>query len=199
MSWGDLTTLHTGFTRRGRHARGRSARGQSVAELALILPALLLLLLGILQIGFLVFTQLGLTNAAREASRNAAAIPVANVAQASPAAAEYFGRLTNSTDGFLKRNVGGYDSSRLDTAAGTGTRVCYYSILDASNAPAVMASVTVKYSHPIFIPFVGPIIDGWDGTNDGGVTLSVVEDIRVGNVVLSSTDIGNSGSPTCNP
>lgn len=183
----------------GRRARGRFARGQSVAELALILPALLLLLLGILQIGFLVFTQLGLTNAAREASRNAAAIPVTNTTEAGTAAQEYFNRLTDSTSGFLKRNVGGYDAARLDTTVGTGTRVCYYSIVDASNAPAVMASVTVKYSHPIFIPFVGPIIDSWDGTSDGGVTLTVVEDIRVGNVILGSTNIGDSGSPTCRP
>lgn len=180
-------------------ARPGEARGQSVAELALILPALLLLLLGILQIGFLLFTQVGLTNAAREASRNAASIPVATVAQATTAATTYFGRLTNSTDGFLKRNVGGYDAARLDTTAGTGTRVCYYSFTDASGAPAVMARVEVRYSHPIFIPFVALIIDRWDGTNDGGVTLSAVEDIRVGNAVLASTNIGNSGSPTCNP
>jgi Flp pilus assembly protein TadG len=171
-----------------------------VAELALILPALLLLLLSILQIGFLIFTQLGLTNAAREASRNAASIPVANAAQASAAATEYYARLTNSTNGFLKRNVGGYDSARLAPPLGTGTQVCYYSIVDASGAPAVMARVTVKYSHPIFIPFVAPIIDGWDGTNDGGVTLTVVEDIRVGNVILSSPGgIGDIGSPTCVP
>ena len=65
--------------------RSGEARGQSVAELALILPALLLLLLSILQIGFLIFTQLGLTNAAREASRNAASIPVARVRSTHPA------------------------------------------------------------------------------------------------------------------
>jgi Flp pilus assembly protein TadG len=201
MKLGDLETLHTRFMRGGRpargpSARGRSARGQSVAELALILPALLLLLLSILQIGFLIFTQLGLTNAAREASRNAASIPVANTAQASAAATEYYARLTNATDGFLKRNVGGYDSAGL----GPGTRVCYYSIQDASGAPAIMASVAVQYKHPIFIPFVAPIIDGWDGTDDGGVTLTVVEDIRVGNLILSSPGgIGAIGSATCVP
>jgi Flp pilus assembly protein TadG len=174
-------------------------RGQSLVELAIILPALLLLLLGILQIGFLFFTQVGLTNAAREASRNAASIPVTNVAQAAPAAAEYFTRLTDSTSGFLKRNVGGYDPGRLITTPGTGTRVCYFSFTDASAAPAVMARVEVEYSHPLFIPLVGPIIDGWDGVSDGGVSLTAIEDIRVGNTVLASTDIGDSGTPTCSP
>ena len=185
-----------------RRGRGSGNAGQSVAELALILPALLLLLLGILQIGFLLFTQLGLTNAAREASRNAASIPVSNTTQASAAALEYYNRLTNSTDGFLKRNVGGYDPGRLAPPLGTGTHVCYYSIVDASGAPAVMAQVAVKYVHPVFIPFVASIIDGWDGTADGGVTLTATEDIRVGNVVLASTDIAdilNSPGWTCSP
>ena len=179
--------------------RTRLDRGQSVAEMALVLPALLMLLLAILQIGFLLFTQIGLTNAAREASRNASAIPVTNTTEAGNAATEYFARLTDSTDGFLARNVGGYDPLRLDITPVTGTRVCYYRIVDASSAPAVMARVEVEYSHPLFIPIAGAIIDGWDGVNDGGVTLEAIEDIRVGNVVLSSTNIGGIGTPTCRP
>lgn len=182
--------------------RRRQARGQSVAEMALVLPALLMLLLATLQIGFLLFTQVGLTNAAREASRNAASIPVVTNAQAATAASTYFDRLQDPVDGFLKRNVGGYDPTQLVVNPGTdtGTRVCYYSFDDASGAPAVMARVEVEYDHPIFIPLVGPIIDGWDGS-PGGVRLSAVEDIRVGNSVLApgETDIGDIADQTCNP
>lgn len=180
-----------------RATRLSSARGQSVAELALILPALLLLFLAILQIGFLLFTQVGLTNAAREASRNAASIPVVTFAEASTAATTYYGRLTNSTDGFMKRNVGGYDANQLTT----GTRVCYYKFTDAAGNWAVMARVAVEYSHPLFIPLIGPIIDGWDAfPNDGGVSLTAVEDIRVGNAVLAAEpSVGPIGSPTCAP
>jgi Flp pilus assembly protein TadG len=182
-----------------RETDRKKQRGQSVAELAITLPALLLLFLGILQVGFLLFTQVGLTNAAREAARNASSIPVATSAQATTAMTTYLARLTDSTSGFLKRNVGGYDPSRLITTGGTRTRVCYYSFTDASGAPAVMARVEVEYTHPLFIPLVGPIIDGWDGTADGGVTLAAIEDIRVGNAVLSSTDIPNIGAPQCTP
>ncbi|HZM72766.1 MAG TPA: TadE/TadG family type IV pilus assembly protein [Candidatus Polarisedimenticolia bacterium] len=174
-------------------------RGQSIAELAIILPALLLMLLAIVQIGLVFFTQVGLTNSAREAARNASAIPVENAAQALAASTEYYNRLTNASSGFLKRNVGGYQSSRLDTTTGNRTRVCYYSFTDASNAPAIMARVRVEYSHPLFLPLVAQILDLWDGTQDGGITLTTTEDIRVGNPVLTTTDIGNSGSPTCNP
>jgi Flp pilus assembly protein TadG len=180
-------------------ARGRRSRGQSLVELAIILPVLLLLLMALLQIGFLLFTQVGLTNAAREAARNAASIPVATVADATTAATTYYTRLTDSTNGFLKRNVGGYNPGRLVTAGSPHTLVCYYSITDASAAPAVMARVEVEYSHPLFIPLVSYILDGFDGTSDGGFRLGATEDIRVGNGILTTTDIGTSGSPTCKP
>jgi Flp pilus assembly protein TadG len=170
-----------------------------VAELAVILPVLLILLMAILQIGFLLFTQVGLTNAAREAARNAAAIPVATISEASVAASTYYSRLTDPASGFLKRNVGGYTPSQLVTSGSPRTLVCYYSITDTSGAPAIMARVGVEYSHPLFIPLISPILDGFDGAPDGGLRLGVTEDIRVGNAILASTNIGNSGSPTCNP
>ena len=186
---------------RSRHAisLGRSNSGQSVAELAIVLPVLMLLLMSILQIGFLLFTQVGLTNAAREAARNAAAIPVASVAEATPAATAYYTRLTDSSTGFLTRNVGGYYASRLVTTGTPKTSVCYYSFNDASGSPAVMARVEVEYSHPLFIPLIAQILDGFDGASDGGFRLGAVEEIRVGNATLTGTDIGDSGSPTCNP
>ena len=178
-------------------ARRTSAdAGQSVAELALILPALLLLFLAILQIGFILFTQVGLTNAAREAARNASSIPVLTSADATAAADTYYDRLTNSTNGFLKRNVGGYDSTRLITSLNAGTRVCYYSYTDPSSATAVMARVVVEYAHPLFIPIIGLIIDGWDGNGDNGVTLGATEDIRVGNAVPAAVTLVGQ---TCNP
>jgi Flp pilus assembly protein TadG len=181
-------------------ARHRSStRGQSLVELAIVLPVLLLLLMGILQLGFLLFTQVGLTNAAREAARNAASIPVATATQAGTAATAYFGRLTNASTGFLTRNVGGYNPSRLIVSGSPKTSVCYYSIMDASSKPAVMARVEIEYSHPLFIPLIAPILDGFDGASDGGFRLGATEDIRVGNAVLQTTDIGNSGSPTCSP
>lgn len=178
--------------------RRAGASGQSLVELALVLPVLSLLLMTILQIGFLLFTQVGLTNSVREAARNASAIPVATISQATPAATTYFARLTNSSTGFLKRNVGGYNPSRL-VSGSSATRVCYYSFTDASGAPAVMARVAVEYSHPLFIPLVSNILDGFDGSVDGGYRLGASEDIRVGNAVLTATNIGPIGNPTCNP
>jgi Flp pilus assembly protein TadG len=177
-----------------------NARGQSVAEFAIVLPVLMLILLGILQLGMVFFAQVGLTNAAREAARNAANIPVATGADAATAAATYYARLTDTSDGFLRRNVGGYDPNQLITApASPHTRVCYYSFTDASGAPAVMASVDVEYSHPLFIPLISAILDGFDGTSDDGWRLNAREDIRVGNLALTSTDINDINNQTCSP
>ncbi len=173
--------------------------GQSIAELAIVLPVLLLLLLAIVQFGLVFFTQVGLTNAAREAARNASAIPVATASQAVTASTEYYNRLTDATAGFLTRNVSGYQPSRLITSGAKESRVCYYSITDASGAPAVMATVRVEYSHPLFLPLVAQFLDFWDGVQDDGLSLSTIEDIRVGNAVLTTTDIGDISSPTCNP
>lgn len=183
----------------GKAARHDRSAGQSLAELAIVLPVLLLLLLSILQIGFLIVTQIGLTNATREASRNAASIPVAMATQAAPAASTYYARLRDPSSGLLKRNIGGYDPNRLIESGGVRTRICYFSFTDASGAPAIMARAEVEYSHPLFIPLIAQILDGLDGVSDGGLRLGVTEDIRVGNTALLSTDIGNSGSPICNP
>lgn len=186
------------LTLRSGSPRSR-ARGQSVAELAIVLPVLLVLLLSIAQIGFLLFTQVGLINAAREAARNAANIPVATVAQASTAATTYYGRLTDSSSGFLQRNVAGYDGANLVTTGSPRTKVCYYSFTDASGAPAVMASVDVQYRHPLFVPILSVIIDGWDGTPNDGFRMHAIEDIRVGNAILATTDIDDVNNQTCNP
>lgn len=180
-----------------QHDRRSRSAGQSLVELALVLPVLCLLLMTILQVGFLLFTQVGLTNSAREAARNASAIPVSTASQASAAASAYLTRLTDSSTGFLKRNVGGYNPSRLISSGSPRTLVCYYSFTDASGAPAVMARVEVEYSHPLFIPLVSNLLDGFDGSSDGGYRLGAIEDIRVGNAVLTTTDIGTSGTPLC--
>jgi Flp pilus assembly protein TadG len=183
---------------RHQSVRAQRSRGQSLVELALIIPVLMLLLLAVLQIGFLLFTQVGLTNAAREAARNAAGIPVTTGPDATTAATAYYGRLT-AANGFLARNVGGYNTSRL-VSGSTATRVCYYSFVDPSGATAVMAKVAVVYSHPLFVPLISSILDGFDGAPDGGYRLDATEDIRVGNLPpITVTGIGDASSPQCNP
>jgi Flp pilus assembly protein TadG len=184
--------------RRHRRSEPRS-RGQGLVEFALVVPILAVLLMSILQVAMLLFAQVGLTNAAREAARNASSIPVTTAADAQTAADAYYARLTDATAGFLKRNVGAYSPTALVTTGSPRTQVCYYSFTDASGSPSIMAQVRVDYSHPLFIPLVSQILDGFDGTNDGGYRLGVSEEIRVGNINLTSAGgIGDNTTPVCN-
>jgi len=165
-----------------------------------VLPVLAVILLSILQFGILFSAQVGITNAVREAVRNASAIPVATAANAGTAANSVYLRLTDSTTGLLKRNGSGYSVSALVTGGSPPTtQVCYYSYTDATGGISIMARVQVEYRHPLFIPLISQILDGFDGATDQAYRLGTSEEIRVSNGQLSGAGgIGGSGSPTCN-
>jgi Flp pilus assembly protein TadG len=181
--------------RESRHAEGIE-RGQGLVEFALVLPILALFLLGILQFGVLLSTQVGITNAVREAVRNASALPVATAADAQNAANLIYTRLTGST-GLLARNGSSYSTASLEISGSPRTRVCYYSYTDATGQPSIMANVEVVYKHRLFLPIISSILDGFDGSNDQAYRMVVGEEIRVSNGILASTDIGGVLSPTC--
>ena len=165
-----------------------------------MLPVLAVILLSILQFGILFSAQVGITNAVREAVRNASAIPVATSANALTAANSVYTRLTDPTTGLLKRNGSGYSVSALVVAPDSPrTQVCYYSYTDATGGISIMARVQVEYKHPLFIPLISQILDGFDGATDQKYRLGTSEEIRVSNGQLSGAGgIGGSGSPTCN-
>ncbi len=190
-----------GLPRRTRDKQAQDpARGQGLVEFALVLPVLAVILLSILQFGILFSAQVGITNAVREAVRNASAIPVATLANAGTAADSVYDRLTDPSTGLLKRNGSGYSVSALVEAPDIPrTQVCYYSYTDATDGISIMARVQVVYKHPLFIPLISQILDGFDGATDQAYRLGTSEEIRVSNGVLTSDGgIGGSGSPTCN-
>jgi Flp pilus assembly protein TadG len=184
--------------RSSRETRQRPSlrRGQALIEFALVLPVLALFLLSILQFGVLFSTQVGITNAVREAVRNASALPVATVSDATNAANSVYSRLTG-TNGLLARTGSSYLPGALVQTGSPRTQVCYYSYLDETNNWSIMARVNVQYRHPLFIPVVSSIIDGFDGANDQAYRIGVSEEVRVSNGILANTDIGNNGNPTC--
>ena len=55
----------------GRRASGHGQRGAAAVEMAIVLPLLLLVIAGIIDLGRLLYTQVILTNAAREGARTA--------------------------------------------------------------------------------------------------------------------------------
>jgi Flp pilus assembly protein TadG len=152
----------------------------------LILPVLLLILLSIVQIVFILAAQVGITNAVREAARLAAVTtPTTTAGQAGINGAGVMSALTDGTTGYLKRNVFAYSNANLSTGAGE-TQVCYESFTDAASKPAVKVKVLATYRHSLFIPLIGAILDGIDGTSGDGFRVSASEEMRVENDELTS-------------
>jgi Flp pilus assembly protein TadG len=171
---------------RYRHARYQDPRGrrrgQALPEFALILPILALILLSIIQLAFIFGAQIGITNAVREAARLAAvSTPTTTALQASGNGAGVYSALTNTSTGFLKRNVFAYSSGSLVTSGSPITRVCYESFTDSASKPAVKVRVEAYYRHPLFIPLVGAILDAIDGTANDGFRVGATEEMRVEN------------------
>ena len=179
--------------RRGRF-RPRN-RGQALVEFALVLPILVILLLSIIQFAFIFAAQTGVTNAVREAARLAAVnTPTVNAAQATTSANAIYAKLVGA-NGLMARNVFGFAAGNVVTP---GTSVCYLSFPDGPGVTAIKVKVTGQYLHPIFIPLLDGILDGLDGTNDGGLRIGTAEEMTVENAVLTTTDI-SSVTPLCKP
>jgi Flp pilus assembly protein TadG len=144
------------------------AAGQGLAEFALILPILALIFAAVIQFALIFETQIGITNAVREAARRAAANPTtsANVATNGPWAR---GQLLA-----LLRQAQDYGPANLISA-----QVCYAPVTDPGGQTKVNATVTVRYGHPIFIPLIDGLLDATDGLADHKADVTTAVTIEV--------------------
>ena len=161
------------LTRRQRSGSGSTETGQGLVEFALVAPILLMIMLSIIQLGWIFSTQIGLTNAIREAARFAATNPTVNPGQATTNGAATVSQLTT----ILPRNVSFYGPSSLGSATAT---YCEYPDPKSGNY-SVRVNVTVQYRHPLFIPIIGPLLDGFDGVSDNAFRVGAVEEMRIEN------------------
>ena len=141
-----------------RSQRGRRSRGQGVVEVALVLPLLMLLFGGAIQFGVIWATQVGVTNAVRDAARAASgAQPKADIATGTVTSASEAtfasGIRTNGLLPGLSKYVPFYAASNLQTS-----QVCYASFTNAAGGTSLEATVTVTYAHPIFIPLIAGVL-----------------------------------------
>ncbi len=155
-----------------RSRAGATETGQGLAEFALVAPILLVIMLAIVQFGWIFATQIGLTNAIREAARFAATNPTITTAQATTNGNATVAQLNL----ILPRNVNFYAVSNLRAATAT---YCEYQ--DPSTLFSIRVKVTVKYLHPLFIPLISSILDGIDGVPDNALLVGAIEEMRVEN------------------
>jgi hypothetical protein len=132
-------------------ARAHSApreRGQALVEFALIVPILVLILIAIFQFAYVLETQIGLTNALREAARRAAAAP-------SPTDTwvrlQLEGDGTPSNPGLLAQNVQAYVTARAHHPI--PVTFCSYTVAGVSGTN-YRIDVSISYDHPVFFPIL---------------------------------------------
>lgn len=180
-----------------RHDRLPRSRGQGLVEFALIVPILALILLAIIQFSFIFAAQIGVTNAVREAARiGAVTTPTTTNLQAGITAPEIYDRLTNTSNGLLKRNVFVFNVANIVTSGPSDTQVCYREANSGLGEYTVFVKVEAGYRHPIFIPLLGVLLDGIDGVPDGGLRIGAAEEMRVENdVLLSSSAVSTCYNP----
>jgi Flp pilus assembly protein TadG len=183
--------MRTSIASRPRARNWRDSSGQSVAEFALVLPILAIILMAILQFAFIFGTQIGLTNAAREAARFASVVRTDKVATA-PNSANSHGPAVRAEliDRILPNNVQSYVPGNLNAGQ---TKVCYQSFTDASGATAIRVKVDVAYGHPLFIP----LIADWLTNGSGLLTVTASEQLPVENPPIVTTDISSADPGNC--
>jgi Flp pilus assembly protein TadG len=143
--------------------------GQAMVEFALIAPLLFIFLFGIIQFGITFGGEIGLSNAAREVARYASTAP-ANATSAT---------ITAQANMVLQRSIPGYNGSGVTTVS-----YCWYKDPTLPSTPlgstySQKVIVSIKYGHTLFIPLVGRLIDGLDGSVDNRYTTGVQEEMRV--------------------
>jgi Flp pilus assembly protein TadG len=122
-------------------------RGQALLELALVTPILALLLMAIFQFAFVLETQMGLTNAVREAARRAAADPC-------PTTDGVMAELTGS-GGLLEQNVQGYTATRLwGSDPGDGSQ---YQVSPSVTWSSYMVGTTTNYRVTVYVAYKNPV------------------------------------------
>lgn len=136
-----------------------------------MVPVLVLIIMAVFQFAFVLESQMGLTNAVREAARRAASTTNPTSAWVQD---ELCGTNPACDDGLLDDNVQGFIPGRL-----IGTPTVTFCTYDVAGTPNYRVDVTVDYRHPVFFGPIAFATDVADGTTDGDWTLSATAQMRL--------------------
>jgi Flp pilus assembly protein TadG len=159
-------------------SRRERPAGQAMVEFALVAPLFFILIFGVIQFGIIFGGQIGLGNAAREVARYTSTVP-ANASSLTVIA---------QANAVMQRSIPGYNGSGVTTL-----NYCWYANPTTPVTYSQKVIVTIRYSHTLFIPLVGTLVDRIDGTADNRFTTSVQEEMRVETPPLKNVP---SGTPT---
>jgi Flp pilus assembly protein TadG len=174
--------------------RDRS-QGQALVEFALVIPVFLLIVFSVVQFGMIMGAQDALTSATREATRYASTVPVSNTTDAGSCSSGTGAQVYSKLQSVLAQKMPGYIALKLVAcgAAAPSTTVGYCRRQNPDLTWSIWVQVTAVYRHPLYIPLVGNIVDGLDGTSDGNLRASASEQMRVETYSLSGSYLGGFG------
>ena len=194
--------------RRRRGSRSQSRRlatgesGQALLELALVVPLLVLLVMAIFQFAFVFQSQMGLTNAVREAARRAAATEptVAPVWTGGGSLAEWVqvqlcgDPIPPCAGGLLDQNVQAFEGGALVTDPPT-VMICSYTVqISGSPETQYRIQTDVEYKHPLFFGPLAFATDFVDGNQNGFWDLSASAQMRLENIDETVTGFSDPGA-----
>jgi Flp pilus assembly protein TadG len=157
----------------------RPDRGQAMAEFALIAPLFFLLIFGVIQMGILFGGQIGLTNAARDVARYASTVP----------AGQTQGAIDAQALPLLQRSIPAFNSGAVVIEP---VDYCYYPNPTTPVTYSLKVIIRITYGHTLFVPLVGGLIDGIDGTSDNRYTTTAREEMKVETIPLKSQPAGTA-------
>jgi Flp pilus assembly protein TadG len=155
-----------------------------MVELALVVPILVLLAMAIFQFAFVIESQMGLTNAIREAGRRVAATaPTGAVDWAGTETTFVTQQLCGTTpgsctSGLLHDNVQGFDGSKLWPS----NPVVTFCTDTVGSDAQYRVQIDVKYQHPVFFGLLAFATDLVDGTPNGYWDIGASATMRMENV-----------------
>jgi hypothetical protein len=167
---------------RRRDLSGES--GQALLELALIVPILVILVMAIFQFAYVLESQVGLTNAIREAGRRVAATEPTGVVDWAGAETNFVvEQLCGTTPGscgtgLFDENVQGFDETWL-VALNPVVTFCTDTV---GGDAQYRVKIDVHYRHPVFFGPLGFATDLVDGTSDGRWEIGASATMRMENV-----------------
>jgi hypothetical protein len=172
--------------------------GQALLELALVVPIIVILALAIFQFAYVIESQMGLTNAVREAARRVAAADqsATPVWSGSGSLEEWVQEqlcgpsITPCANGLLEQNVQGFDANRLPALPAAD--FCSYSAAGITNYRVI---VDVSYEHPLFFGLLAFATDFVDGNaGNGAWDLSASAQMRLENIDPALYPVNDPGA-----
>jgi Flp pilus assembly protein TadG len=161
-----------------RHRHGSHSRGQSIVELALILPVLMLLVASALDLGRMFYSQITITNAAREGAYEAAYGPSSFTANAP---------CHTATNRVMCRVLSEAKGSFVEVAKADVALACSPSCAEAIGNTV---TVTVNGHFTLLTPIMAPFLGGNDVVLTSSATAQIITD---------PPDVAAAPTPTPSP